>query len=181
MEMGEHNPDMIEPDLIEMVEQHSALLFRYAYRLTGSATEAEDLTQQTFLAAHTKLSQLRVPSQAKSWLCSILKNAYLKSRRSAAGKPLLTWNQHQEPATETVPEGPYDDEDVQQVLNDLPDEFKIPLILFYFQEMSYREIAEHLEIPVGTVMSRLARAKAAVRSALEQRAIPLTGGKYPQI
>ncbi len=174
MDMGGQNPD-----LVELVEQHSALLFRYAYRLTGSATEAEDLTQQTFLAAHTKISQLREPGHAKSWLCSILKNAYLKSRRSPAGKPLLTWDQRREPAIETVPEGPFDEEDVQQVLNDLPDDFKIPLVLFYFQEMSYRDIADHLEIPVGTVMSRLARAKTSVRAALEQRAVQLTSGKYP--
>ena len=63
--------------------------------------------------------------------------------------------------------------------SDLPDDFKIPLVLFYFQEMSYREIAEHLEVPIGTVMSRLARAKASVRVGLEQRNMQLTGEKNP--
>ena len=168
------------PSLVELVEQHSALLYRFAFRLTGSATDAEDLTQQTFLSAHAKISQLRQPEHAKSWLCSILRNAYLKSRRSVSGRPFLLGDQHQELAVESIPEGPFDSEDVQQALGDLPDDFKIPLVMFYFQEMSYREIAEELAIPVGTVMSRLARAKSSVRSTLKQRLVQYTGEKSPR-
>lgn len=165
------------PNLVELVDQHSALLYRYAYRLTGSAAEAEDLTQQTFLSAHAKLSQLREPEYAKSWLCTILRNAYLKSRRSASAKPFLLGDQHQEPAAEAIPEGPFDSEEVQQALDELPEEFKLPLVMYYYQELSYREIAEQLEIPIGTVMSRLARAKSSVRSTLEQRLVQFTGEK----
>src|SRR3954465_13407178 len=68
--------------LAALVEEHSDLLYRYAYRLTGSAADAEDLTQQTFLAAHRHLDQLRESDRAKSWLCSILRNVYLKQVRS---------------------------------------------------------------------------------------------------
>ncbi|MEX0724677.1 MAG: sigma-70 family RNA polymerase sigma factor [Planctomycetaceae bacterium] len=176
MDEGVRTPN----NLVELVEQYSALLYRYAYRLTGSTAEAEDLTQQTFLSAHAKFSQLRNPEHAKSWLCTILRNAYLKSRRSASGRPFLLGDQHRELAAETIPEGPFDSEEVQQALDELPDDFKIPLVMFYFQDMSYREIAEELEIPVGTVMSRLARAKSSVRITLEQRLVQYTGEKSPR-
>jgi RNA polymerase sigma-70 factor (ECF subfamily) len=104
----------------------------------------------------------------------------LKSRRSASGRPFLLGDQHRELAAETIPEGPFDSEEVQQALDELPDDFKIPLVMFYFQDMSYREIAEELEIPVGTVMSRLARAKSSVRITLEQRLVQYTGEKSPR-
>src|SRR5947209_5671393 len=65
-----------------LVEAHYAALYRYAYRLSGSAQEAEDLTQETFCSAQGKLVQLREPERAKSWLFSILRNAFLHRRRS---------------------------------------------------------------------------------------------------
>ena len=65
------------PKLSELARLHYALLYRYAYRLCGSAEEAEDLTQQAFLTAHRRLHQLRDANSAKSWLCAILRNTFL--------------------------------------------------------------------------------------------------------
>jgi RNA polymerase sigma-70 factor (ECF subfamily) len=62
--------------------------------------------------------------------------------------------------------GDFDQEQLQKVLNDLPEEFRSPIVLFYFQEFSYKEIAEQMDVPVGTIMSRLARAKAFLRQRL---------------
>src|SRR5438045_1561353 len=69
------------PTLFDLVERHYALLYRYAFRLSGSEADAEDLTQQTYLVAQTKLDQLRDSERAKSWLCAILRNIYLKQQR----------------------------------------------------------------------------------------------------
>src|SRR5689334_22093325 len=70
--------------LADLVEQHYALLYRYAYRLTGSEADAEDLTQQTFLAAQARWEQLRDETKAKSWLFTICRNAFLKELRAPA-------------------------------------------------------------------------------------------------
>jgi RNA polymerase sigma-70 factor, ECF subfamily len=151
--------------LADLVEQHYALLYRYAYRLTGSDADAEDLTQQTFLTAHRKFEQLRDEGCARSWLFTILRNAYLRQLRS----PICVFS----PSLDELPgaaipevDANFDTEQLQNVLRDLPEEFRSPIILFYFQEFSYKEIAEHMQLPLGTVMSRLARAKSWLRRRL---------------
>src|SRR5579872_4290956 len=70
--------------LADLVEQHYALLYRYAYRLTGSEADAEDLTQQTFMTAQARWDQLRDETRAKSWLFTIARNAFLKELRAPA-------------------------------------------------------------------------------------------------
>jgi RNA polymerase sigma-70 factor (ECF subfamily) len=71
-----------------------------------------------------------------------------------------------EPATEELDQVEIDREELQAALNDLPDEFRIPLVLFYFGNLGYKEIADRVETPIGTVMSRLSRAKAYLRRRL---------------
>ena len=155
--------------LAALVDEYSEMLFRYAYRLSGSAADAEDLTQQTFLAAHRHLEQLREPGRAKSWLFAILRNVYLKQLRSNGGIELDSLQEVAEPASEVALENPIDEEQLQAALLELPEEYRSPVVLFYFGELSYKEIAEQLEVPIGTVMSRLARAK----SLLKKRLSPL--------
>jgi RNA polymerase sigma-70 factor (ECF subfamily) len=154
--------------LADLVEQYYALLYRYAYRLTGSEADAEDLTQQTFLTAQARWEQLRDETKAKSWLFTIARNAFLKELRTPAFQctAFLDELPDRHPQTQIAD---FDGEQLQNVLNDLPEEFRSPIILFYFQDFSYREIAEHMDVPVGTVMSRLARAKAHLRERLPAR------------
>jgi RNA polymerase sigma-70 factor, ECF subfamily len=153
-------------NLSELVERHYALLYRYAYRLSGSAADAEDLTQQTFLTAQTSLNQLRDPANAKAWLCTILRNTYLKTLRGRNGAATVSLEKVPEPADDVPAELFVDPQELQQILDELPEEFRTPLILFYFEEFSYKEIAGQLDVPIGTVMSRLARAKAHLRKRL---------------
>src|SRR5207253_3457986 len=80
--------------LADLVDRHYALLYRYAYRLTGSEADAEDLTQQAFLIAQTKLDQLRNEECVKSWLCTIVRNAYLKDIRTKGSLPFTTALEH---------------------------------------------------------------------------------------
>lgn len=144
----------------ELVEQHYVPLYRYAYRLSGSASDAEDLTQDTFCQAQLKLGQLRDPERARPWLFSILRNAYLHRIRDARREqavPLDAVGDLAEKLPEPLPE--VDPARLQLVLNELPEEFRTPLILYYFEDFSYRDIAEQMDLPLGTVMSRLSRAK----------------------
>jgi RNA polymerase sigma-70 factor (ECF subfamily) len=159
--------------LAELVERYYALLYRYAYRLTGSEADAEDLTQQAFLTAQARWDQLRDETKAKSWLFTIARNAYLKELRGPICIPSSTLDElpgklHGKLHGASFETGPFDfdQEQLQNVLNDLPEEFRSPVVLFYFEEFSYKEIAEQMGVPVGTIMSRLARAKAHLRQRL---------------
>jgi len=154
------------PHLSDLVDQHYALLYRYAYRLTGCEADAEDLTQQAFLAAQKNLSQLREPERAKSWLCAILRNVYLKDCRSQRALPTKPLETVPEPSASLPFESPVDGEQLQNILNELPEEYRSVIVLFYFGELSYKEIAEQMGVPIGTVMSRLARGKAHLRRRL---------------
>lgn len=155
--------------LADLVTQHYALLYRYAYRLTGSEADAEDLTQQAFLTAQRKWEQLRDESRARSWLFTIVRNAYLKQLRSPVQMVYGAVVEEFAEPLESVDPFDVDSEQLQSVLNELPEEYRTPVILFYFQEFSYKEIAEQLQAPIGTVMSRLSRAKACLRQRLLNR------------
>ena len=156
--------------IIALVEEHYAALYRYGYRLSGTQADADDLTQETFCKAQAQLAQLRDPDRAKPWLFSILRNAYLQRLRSERVHSPVSLDAIGDLADE--PPDPLPDiapEQLQRALNELPEGFRTPVILFYFDDMSYRDIAEHLDLPIGTVMSRLARAKAHLRTRLQGR------------
>lgn len=165
------------PDIRDLVVQHYQPVYRYAYRLSGCAQEAEDLAQQTFLRAQRKLHQLREPEKADRWLFAILRNAYLKGRRRhqplTAASLQLNVDEVPEDAVRRVERDGVDEEQLQIALNEIPDDFRLILLMFYFEELSYKEIAAKLEIPIGTVMSRLSRAKARLRERLTE---PADGG-----
>src|SRR5262245_16796090 len=88
--------------LADLVERHYALLYRYAYRLTGSEADAEDLTQEAFLTAQAKWEQLRDETRAKSWLFAIARNTFLKQLRSHECVPLSALVELLEPAPATI-------------------------------------------------------------------------------
>ena len=155
----------------QLVGAYYEPLYRYAYRLSGSPQEAEDLTQETFCQAQNKLGQLREPDRAKAWLFSILRNGYLRRVRSSKQEhrvPLDSVGEIPERPSEPLPE--VDPAQLQAALGELPEAFRTPIILFYFEEFSYREIADQMTVPLGTVMSRLARAKTYLRQRLLQLA-----------
>lgn len=153
-------------EVAKLVEEHYSLLYRFAYRLSGSAADAEDLAQQTFLTAQARWSQLRNREHVRGWLCTILRNAFLKSRTDHSGSPQVSLELTAEPA-EAEPEEPLvETEELQAALQELPEDFRSVIVLFYFGEMSYKAIAEQLELPIGTVMSRLARGKSWLRRRL---------------
>jgi len=152
--------------LSALIEEHAEFLFRFAYRLSGSAVDAEDLVQQAFLAAHTKIDQVRDAAKTRAWLVAVLRNAHRKQCRRERPLPMSSLHTAPEPVTEADLEPLLNADSVQEALQELPEEFRSVLILFYFNDLSYKEIAELLEVPIGTVMSRLSRGKAQLRSRL---------------
>lgn len=167
-------------DVAQLVAEHHQAVYRYAYRLTGSVADAEDLTQQVFLIAQQKLSQLRDLERAQSWLLAIGRNSFLKAcqRRRPIPAADLDLDVDTVPA-ETPHEGEIDREQLQEALSQLPAPFRVVLVMFYFEECSYRQIAEDLDLPIGTVMSRLARAKRHLRSRLFEPERPPVGKRQP--
>jgi RNA polymerase sigma factor (sigma-70 family) len=151
----------------ELIDAHYEALYRYAYRLTGSAADAEDMTQEAFGKALARLAQLREPDRAKAWLFRILRNLYLHKVRDEKRHRVVPLDAVGDLPGRTAAEEPaIDAARLQQALDELDEGFRTPLILFYFEEFSYRDIAEQLDLPIGTVMSRLARAKAYLRAKL---------------
>lgn len=154
-------------DIAQLVAEHHQAVYRYAYRLSGSVPDAEDLTQQVFLVAQQKLAQLRKAGSARSWLYAILRNCFLKAcqRRRPVPAANLRLDVDNVPA-EAPRNEQIDREQLQEAINQLPTAFRVVLVMFYFEGCSYRQIAEGLGLPIGTVMSRLARAKGHLRSKL---------------
>lgn len=157
-------------DLEHLVEAYSAALYRYAYRLSGSSADAEDLTQQVFLVAAQKLDQVRNAECIRPWLYAVLRNCYLHERRriDREGAGFLANDLDELP--EQVQASEIDRELLQLAIDELPEEYKLVVVMFYFEDCTYREIAERLGLPIGTVMSRLSRGKGHLRGRLLARA-----------
>lgn len=164
----------LAPNLAELVDPHYRAVFGYAYRLTGSVVESEDLTQQTFLLAQANLSQLREPKAARSWLYTIARNEFLRRRPTVS---ITTLDDVAEPTSResdlelhvdgSLVGGDLTSEQLQTALRSISPEFRVPLVMFFLEELSYREIAGRLQLPIGTVMSRLSRGKVQLRRKLE--------------
>jgi RNA polymerase sigma-70 factor, ECF subfamily len=153
-------------EISQLVDQHFESVYRFAYRLSGTSHDAEDISQQAFLDAQRKLDTLREPDKVRAWLFMIVRNLYRRRIRDRVTHGEVALEVLVEPVGEERVEQSLDSQSLQQVLNSLPEEFRSVLLLFYFRELSYREIAEQLNVPIGTVMSRLSRGKQQLRERL---------------
>ena len=163
-------PDRAFP---ELVETYYAALYRFALSLTKSSADASDLTQQTFFIWATKGDALRDAAKAKSWLFTTLYREFLRGRRRDARITALedlSPAEQDPPALEADLIGKMDAQLVMQALQEVDPVFREPLTLFYLQDLSYLEIAEILDVPIGTVMSRLSRGKVRLREQLAAKA-----------
>ena len=165
---------MTDVSFDNLVKQYYEPLYRFAFSLARTEADACDLTQQTFYVWATKGHQLRDQNRIKTWLFTTLHRVFLQSRRRETRFP-------HEPLSETEDYLPYtdpimaEDLDCGQVLDALgriEERYQAAVALFYLQECSYREIAEILEVPVGTVKSRLARGLGQLKKIFAQTAAP---------
>jgi RNA polymerase sigma-70 factor (ECF subfamily) len=153
--------------------EHINGLYSYALVLTRNHAEAEDLVQETYVRAMQAVSRLRPNSNIKGWLFTILRNIWLNQLRKRRSGPQLVdiYSEAGAAADLAAPTKNSHDlyvsklekEQVQAAIQKLPLEFREILLLREYEELSYQEIASVLGCPVGTVMSRLGRARAKLR------------------
>ncbi len=149
-------------------------LYNFACWLTQDQTEAEDLVQETYVKALRGFSSFQAGTNFRAWMYRILRNSFLSSRTGLKATVAFDEEDHElagPPASspENVLLDRADREMLQQALEELPVHFREILLLCEVEEMSYQEIAETLSIPPGTVMSRLFRARKALRRTLEEK------------
>jgi RNA polymerase sigma-70 factor, ECF subfamily len=155
-------------DFEKLIDEYYVSLYRFAYSLSGKEADAWDLTQQTFSRWAEKGHTLRDTSKVKSWLFTTLYREYLKwSKRNRKVYSIETTTETTE--AETVPPEVVDQADASALMDhlaEIEEIYRVPLSLFYLEDLTYREIAEMLDIPTGTVMSRLSRGKEQLRRRL---------------
>jgi len=154
-------------DFEQLVDVFYMPLYRFALSLSRDPFEAADLTQQTFLLWASKGHQLRDESKAKTWLFTSLYREFLRGERKRR-RVVEFDNESQLPDVQILPlaANHVDGDVVVGALLELEEIYRVPLSLFYLKEHSYKEIAEILDVPVGTVMSRISRGKARLRNQL---------------
>jgi RNA polymerase sigma factor (sigma-70 family) len=154
-----------ELDFQSLVDLHYGPLYRFAMSLTRTESDACDLVQQTFLTWATKGHQLQDLSKVKSWLFTTLHRSFLESRRRSTRFPHLelTEAEAELPSVEPDQVSHLDSQDALQLLSQVDEQFQAAVALFYLEDYSYNEIASILEIPLGTVKSRIARGLAQLK------------------
>ena len=179
-----NTPDTAAPDVEsvalpswdEIVRAHSARVYRLAYRLTGNQHDAEDLTQEVFVRVFRSLSSY-TPGTFEGWLYRITTNLFLDGARR---KQRIRFDGLPEDAHDRLPArttGPAEqvdsdvfDHDVHSALAALPEDFRAAVVLCDIEGMTYEEIAEVLDVKLGTVRSRIHRGRTMLRKHLEHRA-----------
>lgn len=169
---------------------HMDAVYRFALRLTGSPDQAEDLVQDTFLRAYRSWGQYTQGTRAKSWLFTICRNVFLRGRERR--------QRHDEIVEESVgregpganpvnpvwvsvlgvdPEGDFFDsivdEEIVNAIGELPEEYRTAVVLSDLEGLPYAEIAELMEVPVGTVKSRLFRGRRQLQKVLYEYAVEM--------
>ena len=160
----------------ELALPHLTALYRFAVKLTGDSAGAEDLVQETYLKALKAFPNLRDPGRVRPWLFQIL-SRLATDRHRREGREVavasdedpdrfslydLIWEEDPLPYSDRLHDdflARFRDEEVRRALLALPEAYRVPLVLLLTEEMSYRELAEVLGCPVGTVMSRLHRGR----------------------
>jgi RNA polymerase sigma-70 factor (ECF subfamily) len=148
---------------------HLDALYRVALRLTGSAADADDLVQDTMLKAYRGWDQFEPGTNARGWLLTILRHAFINEYRRRTRRPQTVDLETVEPFTvfdqvqEEDPQGAFFDrivdDEVLRAIDELPEVFRETVVLSDVEGMSYEEIARVLDLPIGTVKSRLFRGR----------------------
>lgn len=165
--------------------EHVDLLYAVALRLTHNHADAEDLTQNTFVKALRFHDKFKAGTYIKAWLLTILRNTFINEYRRKSRRPLEVELSGIEAAPETMPDpeiffepqtGRREDllelvdDPVRKAVESLPDDFREAVIMADLEDMSYKEIADIMGCPLGTVMSRLYRGRKLLRDSLEDYA-----------
>jgi RNA polymerase sigma-70 factor (ECF subfamily) len=158
---------------------HSDLLYNYALRMTNNAADADDLLQETFLKAYRFWDKYEKGTNIRAWLFRIMKNSYINRYRKESKEPdTVDYDEVQNIYATVRNEGTHTgdlqealeknllDDDVADAVSSLPEEFRTVVILCDIEGLSYEEIAEFVDCPLGTVRSRLHRGRKLLRTKL---------------
>ncbi|MBI2906785.1 MAG: sigma-70 family RNA polymerase sigma factor [Chloroflexi bacterium] len=166
---------------------HLDALYRTALRLTRRPQDAEDLVQETYMKAFRFADKFKPGTNLRSWLFKILTNTFLNQYRKARGQPQATSLDDAEEyyiyrrllgergsalseSAEDQVLASFIDADVKRALEEVPEQFRLPVLLHDVEGFSYKEVAEIVGAPIGTVMSRLSRGRKVLQRSLWQRA-----------
>jgi RNA polymerase sigma-70 factor (ECF subfamily) len=169
-------------DFEKLVLEHVDMLHAVAMRLTRNAADADDLTQNTLVKALRFHDKFKEGTYIKAWLLTILRNTFINEYRRKTRRPAFVELTGAEPAPDTGPDPTFSvevkrgespdmlellDEEVRDAIESLPDDFRLAVIMADLQDKSYKEIADVMQCPLGTVMSRLYRGRKLLRDKLE--------------
>jgi RNA polymerase sigma-70 factor (ECF subfamily) len=188
---GRERPDSVDSspesaadsDFTALTLVHAPALYRTAYHLAGNAGEAEDLTQETYLRAYRGFAEFR-GGDVRAWLFTILRHVFLDECRRRRRMPLMESvdddaldfsaldNGGWSPSAESEALRCLPSEAIDRAFAALPSDWRLVVLLADVEELSYREIAEVMAIPVGTVMSRLHRARKRLQDHLGNSRLP---------
>jgi RNA polymerase sigma-70 factor (ECF subfamily) len=178
--------------------QYAPQLYNAALRMTRNRADAEDLVQETYLRAYRSYATFEAGTNLRAWLFRILTNTFINAYRAKQRRPQETDLGDMEdlylyrrigqvnPASVSAEDQLLDlftDDEVKAALEELPEAFRLPVLLADVEEFSYKEIAEMLDIPIGTVMSRLHRGRKAMHKRLfdfaQERGLVVTSQPEP--
>ena len=159
------------------VRPHVDALYRTALRMTGRVPAAEDLVQDTYVKAFRNYHRFQQGTNFKAWIFTILTHAFINDHRRRVRAPKVTDFTQVEPAADEVVETVLSAADVEAIgeklgdearraLDKVPLELRLVFLMSTFEDLSYKEIAAALDVPIGTIMSRLFRARAILRAEL---------------
>lgn len=172
-----------QADFVEDASPFMDALYTAARRMTGNPADAEDLLQETYLRAYRGYPRFQVGTNLRAWLYRILTNTYINQYRAKQRRPeesdladveeLYLYKRIGGHDSATLGRSAEDElmdliteSEIKDALEALPDNFRIPVLLADVEGFSYKEIAEILDVPIGTVMSRLHRGRKALQKAL---------------
>lgn len=169
-----------ELDFEHLVDAYYGPLYRFALSLTGTESDACDLTQEVFRVWAVKGHQLRDAARVKSWLFTTLHRLFLESRRRVTRFPHVEMSEAEGEIPSVHPElvNRLDASQLVELLERVDPQFRAPVALFYLEEYAYQEIAGILDVPLGTVKSRIARGLTQLKRLVldESGANPPAGG-----
>ena len=164
------------PTWEEVAEHHGRFMYNVAYRLTGNAEDARDLVQESLLRVRRGLATYE-PGSLEGWLARIVTNVFLDEKRKQARRPVHALPENPDlvlppsDSAELVAESAGLSIEIQDAINTLPEDFRVPLVLCDVADQTYESIASALGIPVGTVRSRLHRGRRMLRDELLHRGV----------
>ena len=145
----------------DKIREYKRLMYATAWSILQDEHDAEDAVAQALLSAYEHLNSLRDPNSFKAWIVRITKNEALTIVRKRVSLP---GNEVIEAAMDSVTP---DYDEFSDILKELPEPFRVVVVMYYYDELTLKEIAKILSVPVGTVKSRLSRAKTMLKDILE--------------